>query len=264
MCHVVRRGNQGVVVDFRAYLGFWPYWAIPYADETGDGLLRLMDRYSVDKALVTSLRAVLYEVEEGNDVVFHAAARHSGRLIPAAVVNPANDPDPAGRVRHLVDRGARALFLFPLSHGYRLRGDYRPLAQVLETAGRLGPPVVIPLRVLMNWGFAALSVEPVLRVAADFPGTKFVVGGFNYSEVADLVEGCQRLGNVWLETSGLTMMRGVEALVERLGPDRILCGTAMPLQYPGCGLVKVRDAFLPQEYRDKILGGNAEVLLSFR
>lgn len=249
-------------VDFHAYLGNWPYWRLPYAEETGCSLLSLMDRHGVEMALVTPVKAIFYDTREGNELLFRVTARHSDRLVPAPVVNPRAEADVGAYVRKLVDRGAKAIYLFPFYHGYRLRSDYGALVDVLEAARALRCPVVIPLRVLMNWGFPALSAEAVLKLAKEFSDNIFVVGGFNYGEFADLVEGCKALKNVWLETSGLTMMRGVESLVEELGPGRILCGTAMPLQYPGCGLVKVREAFLPEEQKEMILGRSAMELLT--
>ena len=250
------------VVDFHAYVGNWPYWSVPHADETGHGLLGLMDRFGVEMALVTSLKSVFYDVAEGNEIVFQLADQYHDRLIPAPVVNPRAEPNVRFAVTRLIERGAKAIYLFPFYHGYRLRSDWAPLGETLRAACALGCPVVIPLRLLMNWGFPTINVESVLKLAKEFGEGKFVVAGFNYGEFTDVVEGCKSSENIWLETSGLTMMRGVELLVEQLGPSRIVCGTAMPLQYPGCGLIKVREAFLPDEQKEMIFNRNAVKLLA--
>ncbi len=245
------------IIDCRGYLGHWPYWEVPHVDETGDGLLGLMDRHGVDASVVVAMRAALYSPQEGNELVFTAAGKHPDRFIPAVVVNPKAHRDPGAYLGECVQRGARAMALFPFYHGYNLRPSTPPLADLLREAGRQDCPVIVPMRLLMNWGFPVVPAADLAATVEASPSTRFVIGGFNYGELPALLDLAGRNSNVWLETSGLTMYRGVETLAVNLGAGRVLMGTAMPLQYPAPGLLKIERADLDREAKERILGGNA-------
>jgi hypothetical protein len=77
------------------------------------------------------------------------------------------------------------------------------------------------------------------------------------------IEVAQRHKNVWLDTTSSTYDSGMmEMAVRRLGAGRILFGTDMPLLDPFAGVQKIRSAFLTEEEKTLILGGNLERLLA--
>jgi predicted TIM-barrel fold metal-dependent hydrolase len=55
----------------------------------------------------------------------------------------------------------------------------------------------------------------------------------------------------------LQALDGVKEAADSIGANRVLFGSGLPLQYPECGLVKIRQADLSDEEKALILGGNA-------
>ena len=59
-----------MIIDTSAYVGNWPFWPVPHMDSNGNGLVEIMDKYGIDKAVITSMDGILYDDEMGNDLVF--------------------------------------------------------------------------------------------------------------------------------------------------------------------------------------------------
>lgn len=250
-----------MIIDVTGFVGRWPYWENKYADASGDSLVSLMDRWEIDKCVVTSLCSVFYDDAQGNEMAFQAAERHPDRLLPAAAVSTVTDKDNREYLKYCRDRGATMLKLYPLYHGYSLTAKDPDLELLTETAAELGMVVAIPIRVMMNWGLPALGAEAVIRFMEDHPAVTFLVENFNAGEYLPLVKAAARSANVYLATGALTRYRGIEDMVKLAGEDRILGACNAPLQYVACGLGKIRGAEISAAAKEKILGGNAVRLL---
>ena len=53
----------------------------------------------------------------------------------------------------------------------------------------------------------------------------------------------------------------LEYAVEKIGPDRILFGSDFSINDPGTVIARIRNAFITEEQKAKILSGNLELLL---
>ncbi|MGI6284859.1 amidohydrolase family protein [Neomoorella humiferrea] len=246
-----------MIVDISSYLGFWPYWGNPYAEETGEKLIKLMDQNHIDKALVVSTKSIFYNPVEGNELVFQVAERYRGRIIPTISISIMQQEDPSSYLEECLDRGAKAVRLYPYYHGYKLRPDNKALAKLVNSATAMNCPIIIPLRLLMNWGFYTLSIQEVITFVKEFPTTRFVIGGFNYGEFYELLNLAKTVEGVYLDTTCLTMMDGIKRLTAEVPKRKILCGTGSPLQNPACGLIKISEADINEEMKELILGVNA-------
>ena len=71
--------NMSMTTDFNAFIGVWPYWENPYADSSGEGLIRLMDKHGIKRGVIVSLRAVFDDIRLGNDEAFKAGERFRAR-----------------------------------------------------------------------------------------------------------------------------------------------------------------------------------------
>jgi len=69
--------------------------------------------------------------------------------------------------------------------------------------------------------------------------------------------------NYFIEISRLTavMRAEIRALMDNLGPDRIVFGTGMPFKYPDPALVKLEVLEATEESKEAIRAGNAMRLL---
>ena len=247
-----------MIVDISGYFGNWPFW--PVKNRTGDDLVRLMDRYGIDRVGVCSLRGIFDHWERGNEEVLDLIRAYGERVVGFATVTPVFGDAALDVLPRYREEGIRGLRLFPYYHGYGLAEDPM-LDQILNRASELGMTVVIPKRLTMNWMLAATDIHPIAAIAARFPELLIVVGGVNYRGARETVGMMKTYANMLIETSCLQYMGSIEMLVREVGTDRVLFGTGLPLQYPACGLAKIENAEIPEKDRESILGGNAVRLL---
>ena len=250
-----------MIIDTSAYVGNWPFWPVHHMDSNGNGLVEIMDKYGIDKAVITSMDGILYDDEMGNDLVFAAAERHGGRLLPAVTVSPLIvKRNSAAYLEKMIERGAKALKLFPFYHSFFLSVTNKKLEQILKVAANYHLTVCIPIRLFMNWGLPAVSVSSIGELVKAYSEIHFLVENLNAGEFLPLVELAESLDNLYLGTAALTRYRGVHDMTERLGGNRVVAGMSAPLQYPNCGLLKVQKAELEEDDLLKVLGENAAML----
>jgi len=248
--------------DFNAFIGVWPYWENKYADPAGGGLVKLMDRNGIGRSVTVSLKAVFDDVKAGNLETFAACERYKGRLVPAVTVDPFSPENDAGYLRECYARGARVIKLYPVYHTYiaYLNGG-GDLDRLMETGAGIGFAFCLPIRLLMNWGFAAIPAADAAAFADRYRECKLAIDNANYSELTAVTEAAKRNQNVYVGTASETMYNGIEFLIDAVGEDRVIGGTAAPLQYPACGIVKIEKAGISGAAKEKLLGGNCERLL---
>ncbi|MAE64724.1 MAG: hypothetical protein CMJ18_10700 [Phycisphaeraceae bacterium] len=244
--------------DINAFFGHWPYWTLPQT--SGDDVLRLMDRFGIDRAAMTSLRGLHGDWREANAETRAFAKAHSGRLVPVACLSPMNGGD-GSALRELVAEGFAALRLYPaLAQGYTLASPFAD--DLLSTAGELKIPVIVPTRPMMHFRFPPLAIEQVAALAGRHPETNVVLSGPNYlGEFTAAVEALQRYGNMTIEISCMQGFGDVTRMVEAVGADRVLFGTGLPLHYPACGIAKLDHSKLAAAPLQAVATGNAVRLL---
>jgi hypothetical protein len=112
----------------------------------------------------------------------------------------------------------------------------------------------------MNWGLPALSLEEVSSSAASHPKLNFLLGGFNYGELPDVLGLLRQARNVFVEISCLQMRDPLETLVKLAGSSRVLFGTGLPLQYAACSLAKLGGTGLSAAVLGAVSYGNFRLL----
>src|SRR5262249_25988931 len=134
---------QVVILDANAWLGHYPFRAVPH--HTPDGLLRLMDRHGIDRAVVASLHAVFYrDPQPGNEELARWVAPHRDRLVPCAVLTPLYAGWEGDLGRWCEEWGMRGVRLFPEHHRYSLAGP--ECLALARAATARGLHLAIPLR----------------------------------------------------------------------------------------------------------------------
>jgi predicted TIM-barrel fold metal-dependent hydrolase len=237
------------VYDANTYLGSWPYWRVDI--KSADQLNGSLRSNGVDKALVSSLRSVFFDQEEGNRELLAACKKHPKRLFGLATLTPFFSKKETG-CQGLKSGALRGIRLYPQYHWFNL--SYA--TKVFELAERLDVPVVLPNRLASSWPMAELPIDSCISAAARFPKVTFVFSCFNYDAMGAVLSH-QFPKNLLVETSGLQMVRGVEMLVEALGSEKVMLGTALPVQYPQAGLQKVLHAKLTKKQMEAVTWRNA-------
>lgn len=244
------RGEAGgCVIDVHCHAGRGDRLNGPW--DTSAPLGRYLRRARAAGIARTVVFAPLHsDYAAANEEVARIVARHPGRLVGFAFVNPQAD---AGRIRAMVARAVRLGF-----RGLKIHGiDGRPGREVCEAAREFGLPVLCD--VVGRPGRIEL-------LAPEYPEVDFILphlGSFADDHWAQqqVVDMLVRLPNVHADTSGVRRFDYLVQAVERAGPRKLLFGSDGPWLHPGLELHKVRLLGLPPADEALVLGGNARRLL---
>jgi predicted TIM-barrel fold metal-dependent hydrolase len=242
--------------DINAYTGDWPFRRL--AHRTADDLLRLMDRAGIARAVVSPLAAVFrLDVSGPNEELLRFVEGHRDRLAPAFAVNP-GDPAWEDDLRASLQAGAAALRFYPNYHAYSPADP--ACIEVAQAAAEAGMPLLIAARLQDERSHhPMMKVPPVgadelVELALAVPRARIVVTMLRVGEAKPLA-GAR---NLHFDLCGMQGPVGfLPQLVEAVGAERLLLGTAMPLQYPLASVEKLRAAHLAPEARAAIAFGNA-------
>lgn len=255
------------MIDVNAYLGHFAFRQLRH--NTAEGLLRLMDRKGIERAVVSSAAAITYRNSQaGNEEVAAEVKGHRDRLIPFAVLNPAY-ADWRHDLRLCQEEfGMKGVRLYPHWHGYKMEGE--ACLEFVRAAAARRMVISIPFRVedrrQQSWlvdvaDIGQREAEALVRTA---PEARFILG--NGSGFASGPLGRRDSGlpaNYWIEISLLTAVitNEIGQLITNLGEERILFGSGMPFHYPEGALLKVEVLDAPAAAKENIRRGNARRLL---
>jgi predicted TIM-barrel fold metal-dependent hydrolase len=189
-----------------------------------DSTVRLLDESAIDRCWIFTLSGLygFNDCAAANDQVIEAARRHPDRLVPFCTAFPNQDPGAArDEVRRCLDLGCRGVKFHPWLQSFPANSAH--LYPALELCAERRTPV------LFHTGTPPYS-QPfqVMEQARRFPDVPFVVGHFGKIMFLDAVRSAELCPNVWLETSG-AQVADLEFARERIGVDRILYGTDLPI-----------------------------------
>jgi predicted TIM-barrel fold metal-dependent hydrolase len=257
-----------VIIDVNAYLGPFAFRSLRH--NTASGLLALMDRAGIDRAVVSSAAAITYRnPQPGNDEVAAQIRSHQNRLTGLAVLNPAY----AGWRDDLTvchrQFGMRGIRLYPRWHNYRLTDP--ACQELVHAATDLGMAISIPLRVedrrQGSWlvDIPDVDRDEIARLVAVCPHARFILvngSGFVASPLGRKNNGLP--ANYVIDTSLLTaeLSNEIGQLIENLGEERVVFGTGIPFHYPGPAFAKLEVLDRPDGVKDRIRWQNASSFLN--
>ena len=245
-----------MIIDAHAYIGS-SHRRYPLRVRSTRDLLGVMDRFGIEKACVSSLKAIQYDFIEGNHELKQETERYPDRFIPFCVVNPRYWSEVEGEVvKCLSEWDFGGLTLHPLEQGFP--ADCLSVKRLMEVVGRFGVPVAIHS--------AEDDVSHPRRIgalAAAFPSLTFIM--YHMGRIFafhDAIEVAAEHPNVILDTTDVTHHDGVvEKAVSMVGDDRVVWGSNLPISYPGPNLTRIRIARITEDARQKILGANMRSIL---
>jgi predicted TIM-barrel fold metal-dependent hydrolase len=247
------------MIDYNGFLGTWPYWDITH--KTPESLLGLMDRHQIKMLALCPTRSIFSDWRVGNEEAIALSDKYPERFLPIVSLSPIVSKEDL--VRYLTSykhRNVKGIRLYPQHQGYSLTLN-SGAAVILETAQDLRLPVMLPIRVIMNWGLPEMDAGTIEAIVPKYPKLSFVLSGVNYGETLWAFDFMRRFQNVFLEISGMQGFRAVDGCLRSVGSDRLLFGSGLPLLYPACSTQKLEVAKLTREERYAISEGNARRLL---
>ncbi len=250
------------IIDANVYLGEWPFRKMRY--NSIHGLMALMNRCGIDKAVISPLEGVFYHAKNLSAVNTGLATiikENPDRWIPFYTINPGfpcwqDDLDYCKE-----DLKAEGIRLYPNYHGYSINS--KQASDLIESSGRKGLPVNISVRFedervhhpLVK--VPPIPIEELGEAISSFPNATFILSGIRLSEIETLKNKYKELKNYYIEISYIqTPFRCFERLVDLVGAEYVLFGTGMPYWYPEAALLKVKTGLVNDEVKKRVLGIN--------
>lgn len=244
------------IIDSHAHIGF-SHKQYPLYIRTLEKMVEIMDKFQIAKACVSSLKAIQYDFKEGNLELKSQIEKFPNRFIPFCVVHPRDwDYATDELIKCIKEWGWKGLNLHPVDQSYP--ADCLSVKDIIETAGQLNIPVAIHSS--MD-DFA--HPKRIGNLAGQFPKVTFIMvhmGKMLYW--TDALEEAIKYDNIILDTTDAMFADGlVETCVKRIGAERIVCGTNLPISYPGPNLKRIQIANIKEQQKQLILGKNIERIL---
>ncbi len=263
-----------MIIDVHGHLGninFAPFWQ---AD--ADRLEECCRLAEVDLLCLSSARAIMYDVREGN-AELDAVLQQSQRFFGYVVVNP-QFPDSKQDLALLQSNPRfRGVKVHPDYHGYDLRSA--SMRSFLDEIAECEQVKLMLFHVSCMPGTGFADALEVAKFAACHPGVQIIMAhlagtfqnaNYPYFPNLDKLEAVAalKLPNVYIDTAHFLMYvyPGVmEKAVELAGSDHLVFGTDVPLQGPmqmRFAWETVRALPITEEDKEKILWKNAAALLN--
>lgn len=222
-----------------------------------DSVRRTLDRYRIERALLSSFASFRFDVVYGNGLVFDAAGRDE-RLIPCPAVLPnaaGEVGDEEGFLGALIGRGSRCVGLYPKSCGLSL--DERVVGRLLSVAQERRLPVQVCA--------GEVDLLSMAGLAARYPGLPFIYCPYPAALYRDrsLLPVLQGVPNLYLTINPpFAANEGIEAICTRMGSGRLLFASNYPVAEPGSAVSYMCYADVGREDVENIAFRNLEGLIN--
>ena len=184
----------------------------------------------------------------------YAACEGVSCLVPCPVVFPGVGPDRAleeGRVDECIRGGAGAVWLRP-------QLDYWLLAE--WASGKLFG-VLEERRLPTMCLERMIGFELVAGVAKRYPKLPIILVEASYRSQRTLIALMEAFSNIYFSIgAAYTVHKGIEQLVETVGPERLLFGTGFPAAEPAAAIAQLMYADISEEEKQLVGSLNLERL----
>lgn len=223
----------------------------PFQYSDVDSLRGMLDKYGIDKALVSAYASRGLEVSYGNELMFEAAERDE-RLVPCPVVVPNSGlevGDEDEYIDGLIQRGVRCVCFHPQATGTTL--DQRVVGGLFAAIERRRLSVAL----------FETNMLGVASVAEEYPGIPFIVHIPSYRD-RTLIPALKSAPNVHVSIMpNLAPYRGLEVLIEQCGAEKFLFASGYPESEPGAAISYLLYSDLDDETVEKVAFGNLARLM---
>ena len=251
--------NGVPLFDANCCLGENPALTVSY--RTAVELEAALDRLGIGEALVYHSLALHYSPALGNQVLLEALQGHP-RLHPCWLVLPQHTGElPPGPTlaREMRQRGVRAARLCP-----KRVGPLRPyvFAALLACLQDQAIPLLLDFE-LGHWGNQATEIDwdGLDWMLREYPGLPVVLLRPGQGIERALLPLLEQHDNLYVETSYYMAAGALERLCARIGPERLVFGTGMPVYAPGPAITLLTYSDLAQEAKAMVGAGSLRRLL---
>ncbi len=234
----------------------WQWYKVT---NTFEDFLKYLDKTGVHRGIINSQRSYGERPEEfiaGNREIARFVEKYKGRFIGACVVNPLYIEEALREIefchRELGFIWVGELCNYMVPYDYSIK-EFETLVNYVSGRGMI----------------LSLHTEhgEMEYIAQKFPKATIAFAHFGddheYEDIFKRIDIVAANPNYYLDTSGYGHDRvGVlEYAVKKIGPDRILFGSDFSINDPSTVIARIKNSFLSEEEKQKILSGNLLKLL---
>lgn len=233
-------------------------WKLDYTQTPADAesLNKTLNYYGIGRAVVYNSKAVYGDLAAANVELLELLADRA-EFVPCYVLMP---DETKMASREILQRdNVRAVRFMPVEHKYEFR-----LWQMKDSLSRLQElriPVWIDFSV-ESWTKDGTDFNGISEVCTAFPELPFVLVRPNINSYKTVVALMRKYPNLYVETSYMTVHRGIEFLCNDVDEDRVLFGSGLPLADPGAAVSALKYAMISREQMEKVAAKNLERLLA--
>ncbi|WP_158602916.1 amidohydrolase family protein [Jiangella rhizosphaerae] len=229
---------------------------------TAAGLLAELDRVGIDAAVVHHTLAREYSPRIGNELLADELPGDD-RLLPAWLLLPHHTgefPRPEEVVARMREAGVVMGRLHPSTDAaaHRFLLAEWVVGPLLDELERSGIPVALDFHLFRRAEPPWAVLHEVLR---HHPGLKVIlmeVQGRNNRTLYPLLE---RHDNLYVQSAGFNVHRGIEDFVARFGAERMVFGSGYPERSMGAARFHLETADISAADKQRIAAGNLRALL---
>jgi len=239
------------IIDVHGHYGTWPF-AIQAHD--ANGMLRLMDCHGIERVVLSSAEAIVYDMRSGNARMADAIEGQD-RILGWVVANP-NFVDASCEEmdRYL----ARPQFVGMKVHPAYARTEVSDskMAALFDEIAKWNVPVEVHT-------YSAAAARQVLELGRAHPDMPIIMAHAGASEYEAAAWCAAQVDNLFLEFCCSYAGRGrVRRAIEIAGIERIVFGSDIDLLSPAFSLGMFDDAALSDDEARMAFSGNAERILA--
>lgn len=245
-----------MLIDVNCSLGRWPF--LSCRQRTPEQLASHLGACGIDRALVSSIEAVLDPDPHACNLELARALREQACLVPLMTVDPTLGHWHECLAQYRGLGLGHALRVVPNYHRYTL--DTAGVDDLAQDLAAHGAALVIQMRVEDERRQHPLmkvpGVDPtaVSALAMRHPGLRILCLCAYLGEVAALVE---RTPNVWVDIACVEFLNTVRKLLTKAPASRIVFGSHTPLLYTQANLMKLQHAEASAAEREMLAHQNA-------
>jgi len=221
-------------------------------------ILSLMDKVGIDKAVITSNECMYYDFREGNEYIAEIVNEYPDRFIGFLSFHVSRFIEVVEEVERGIRKlGLRGIRLFntekSFGRGWSSGLKSLVLEKVMQKANELKLPIFIE---------AGYPFNDIKNFAQAYPDAKIIASGVGYPNIGEAILAARETENLYIETSTLDIVSGIDFLRENLEAEKIIFGTGIPFNAPSVQLIMIKSAAISEEDKRKILGENMQKLLA--
>jgi len=228
--------------------------------DTVGGTLEAMDQAGIDRALVYSHHAFLWDAQDGNELLADMI-QGERRLVPQYVCNPGFE-DLRHFARQVAKEGVRSLRVSPIFHQYPFENWM--LKQWLDWMTSEDLPVWIPVSYEAKGQKINMDPAPIHNTIKEHPRLKVVLSDVDYQNANWTLQLLRSLPNVHIDISKCIGIDGIVKLINGIGEERIIFGSRFPASPMAPQLYHLYRCGLSDTSLRSICSGNLDRILRRR